>query len=440
MFTVARKSKLVGTICFIAGILILTMSGCSVLSQIESGLKKSTPTETAVITLETPSAQIQETPQVKDQARTLVLWVPPQFEPSETNLAGLMLEKRLRDFEAVHPDLKVELRVKDLAGESSLLNSLAATSAAAPEALPGLILLSRSDMEIAALKSLIFPIPSRAAEYNSTDWFSFTADMATTQGVQYGLPLFIDPYVMAYSTKTVSFPPTTWQEVSSQGSPMAVNLDDPFALLPFAIYYSAGGTLLDEVGKSILDPDALTRTYQVIFNGSDTNAFPTWLVDLHSPDGAWEALQQGQATYALTWASQVLRSPAEGITVSSLPGSSTIPVGFVDGWLLCITNPTAELSNFDFLLADYLLEPEFLANWSETSGYLPAQRSVLQQWQNTSFAETLSNVADQSMVVPDSRVQQTTGKILNQYTLSLIRRQTNPMQAVLDSLSALEVK
>ncbi len=410
------------------------------LSQIESGLREPTPSETAVLTLETPSPQIQDTPQVDDQVRTIVLWVPPQFEPSGTNPAGLMLDKRLRDFEAVHPALKVELRVKDLSGESSLLNSLAAAAAAAPEALPELILLSRTDMEVAALKSLIFPIPSRAAEYNTADWFSFTTDMATTQGMQYGLPLFIDPYVMAYNIKTVSFPPTTWQEVSSQGSPMAANLDDPFALLPFAIYFSTGGTLADEAGKVILDPDALTRTYQVIFNGSDTNAFPTWLVNLRSPGGAWEALQQGQTTYALTWASQVIRTPVEGISFSPVPGSSAIPVGFVDGWLLCITNPTAELSRFDFLLADYLLEPEFLANWSETSGYIPAQRSVLEKWQNTSFAETLAAIADQSTVVPDINVQQTTGKILNQYTLSLIRRQTSPMQAVLDSLSALEVK
>jgi hypothetical protein len=112
----------------------------------------------------------------------------------------------------------------------------------------------------------------------------------------------------------------------------------------------------------------------------------------------------------------------------------------VDGWLLCITTPTAELSRFDFILADYLLEPEFLATWSESSGYLPTQRSVLQHWQNTSVAETLAKIADQSVVVPDIRVQQTTGKVLNQYTLSLIRRQTSPMQAVLDTLSALEVK
>jgi len=440
MFTVAKKSKLVVTICFTACILVLSITGCSVISQIKSGLMGSTPSETPALTPEATLQPIQDTPQLTDQVRTLILWVPPQFAPVESNPAGLMLEKRLRDFEAVHPDLKVELRVKDLTGESSLVNSLAAATAAAPETLPGLILLNRTDMEVAALKSLIFPIPSRAAEYNSTDWFPFTNEIAATQGVQYGLPLFIDPLVMAYNTKFVTFPPTTWQEISTQGSAMAMNLDDPFALFPLAIYLSSGGTLTNEPGKTTLDPDALTRTYQVIFNGADTNAFPTWLVDLRSPDGAWDALKQGQATYALVWASQALRSPSEGISFSPVPGSATIPVGFVDGWMLCITNPTADLSRYDFLLADYLLDPEFLVNWSETSGYIPAQRSVLEKWQNTAYAEILGKVADQSMVIPDIRIQQTTAKIFNQYTLSLIRRQTSPMHAVLDSLSALEVK
>lgn len=136
MFKVTRKSKLVVTICFIACILVLSITGCSVISQIKSGLMGSTPTETPVMTPEATLQPIQDTPQVNDQVRTLILWVPPQFAPVESNPAGLMLEKRLRDFEVVHPDLKVELRVKDLSGESSLLNSLAATAAAAPEALP----------------------------------------------------------------------------------------------------------------------------------------------------------------------------------------------------------------------------------------------------------------------------------------------------------------
>jgi hypothetical protein len=106
--------------------------------------------------------------------------------------------------------------------------------------------------------------------------------------------------------------------------------------------------------------------------------------------------------------------------------------------MLCITNPTAEHSKYDLLLADYLLEPEFLARWSETAGYLPAQRSVLALWNDQAMTETLTLAADQSVSVPNNEVQQLLGSILNQYTISLVRGQTSPMQAVTDTLTNLE--
>ena len=245
---------------------------------------------------------------------------------------------------------------------------------------------------------------------------------------------------MAYNQKEIAFPPATWQELAAQHSAVAINLEDPLALFPLSIYSSFGGTLTDESRKPILGADPLTRTYQLIFTGAGSNAFPAWLVNLHSTNDSLNALEQGQSSYALVWASQVLHSADENISLAPVPGNSTNPSGFVDGWMLCITNPNAELSSMDILLADYLLQPEFLASWSEAAGYLPAQRSVLENWQNKTIAGVLEKAADQSLVIPSISVQQATTQILNQYTTSLIRRQTSPMQAVLDTLSALEVK
>lgn len=440
MFTVARKSKLVLTICLTLGILFLSVTGCSVISQIESGLRISSPSETPTPGNETPIQINQENTQTQEPTKTIILWVPPQLSPNGENPAGIMLENRLKDFETLHPGFKVELRVKSLNGESSLLNSLSVTAAAAPDALPGLILLNRTDMEIAALKSLIFPIPSRAAEYNSPDWFSLTLAMASTQGVQYGLPLFIDPFVMAYNKKEIAFPPTTWQELAGQHSAVAINLEDPLALFPLSVYSSFGGILTDENGMPILNADPLTRTYQLIFTGADSNAFPAWLVNLHSTKDTFAALEQGRSSYALVWASQVMQSADENISLAPLPGNPNFPAGFADGWMLCITNPNAELSSMDILLADFLLQPEFLVNWSETAGYIPAQKSVLENWQNKINIDLLEKAVDQSQIIPGITIQQATAEILNKSTTSLIRKQTSYMQAVLDTLSALEVK
>ena len=367
-----------------------------------------------------------------------MLWVPPQFEPVEDNPAGALLLSRLHAFEKAYPDLKVEVRVKSISGEGSLLNSLAATSYAAPDALPGLILLNRSDMETAALKTLIFPIPSRTAEYKSEDWFAFTENLVSFQGVQFGLPLFADPLVMAYSKQTVAYPPISWQDILNQQNPMVVDLNDRAAIFPYSIYLSAGGEITNEKGDPILDPDALTRTYQTIFTGASSNIFPTWLADFQSAGEVENAFLQGQGPYALLWASQVLRSSSENISIAPVPGNPA--TGFVDGWMLCITNPTGDYSRYNMMLADFLLDPDFLAQWSESAGYIPMQRSVLAEWQNKELAGRIDAAAEFGVVIPSNQVLQQAGSILNRYSISLVRRQTSPMQAVLDSLDALEVK
>ena len=54
-----------------------------------------------------------------------------------------MLSQRLTEFESQHDKLKIEVRLKKAEAEGDILNALSITSAAAPGALPDLVLLSR---------------------------------------------------------------------------------------------------------------------------------------------------------------------------------------------------------------------------------------------------------------------------------------------------------
>ncbi len=440
MYPVVPKRKFASGIILSALLVILLIAGCEAISKVEAllGVTDAPPSMTAIPTIETVQPPSQTAPTEEERELTLILWVPPQFAPAEDNPGGKVLMDRLAAFEQENPGLKVEVRVKSLEGNGSLLASLATTTAAAPEALPGLVLLNRTDFETAALKGLIFPIASRAVEYNNPDYFSFIVDYTSYQGIQYGLPLFFDPLVMAYNTRLIAYPPRTWSELITQGDVVLFNVNDPKAPIPFAVYLSTGGALLTEEGTPIFEPDPLTRTYQFFFNGANSDVFPAWLPDLQSVDETWDAYKKGQGIYALIWASQALRNTADNTAITTIPGSATSPVSLVDGWMLCITNPTAERSKYDMMLADYLLEPDFLAHWSESAGYLPAQRSVLALWTDQSAAETLTLAADQPVVLLTNEAQQLLGSLLNQYAISLVRGQTSPMQAVADTLTNLE--
>ncbi len=440
MYPVVPKRKFAVSVFFSTLLVVLLIAGCEAIGKVESllGITDPPPIMTAISTIETVQPPSQTAPPEKERELTLILWVPPQFAPAEDNPGGTALSERLALFEQENPGLKVEVRVKSLEGTGSLLASLAATTAAAPEALPGLVLLNRTDFETAALKGLIFPIASRAVEYNNPDYFPFIVDFTSFQGIQYGLPLFFDPMVMAYNSRLIAYPPRTWSELLTQGDVVLFNLNDPKAPVPFAVYLSTGGVLQTEDGDPVLEPDPLTRTYQFLFNAANSDVFPAWLPDLQSDNDTWDAYTKGQGVYALVWSSQALRNSADNTTITTIPASPTYPVSLVDGWMLCITNPTAERSKYDLLLADYLLEAEFLARWSESAGYLPAQRSVLAMWTDQSVAETLTLAADQPVTVLPNEAQQLLGSILNQYAISLVRGQTSPMQAVADTLTNLE--
>src|SRR5450756_1794730 len=65
---------------------------------------------------------------------TLKIWLPPQFNPDGDSQASALLKARLQAFAALHPGLKIEVRIKASIGNGGLLDTLAATSAAAPAA------------------------------------------------------------------------------------------------------------------------------------------------------------------------------------------------------------------------------------------------------------------------------------------------------------------
>jgi hypothetical protein len=114
MLTVVCRKKLILKAILLIILFTLSITGCEVVRQIESGfgIGQNQPLPTASPTVEPTLAPVDIPPLQDDQSKTLMLWVPPQFEPVENNPAGMVLLTRLHAFEEAHPDLKVEVRVR----------------------------------------------------------------------------------------------------------------------------------------------------------------------------------------------------------------------------------------------------------------------------------------------------------------------------------------
>ena len=135
----------------------LFSAGCASLEPLLASLTPSPPAPTPRPT-PTPLTIVTETPPPQTPDSSLRLWLPVQFDPAADNDPAKLLAERLAEFESQHPGIHLEVRLKRVDSENDIINALSLTSAAAPDALPDLILLSRPDLEAAALRGLLHPI------------------------------------------------------------------------------------------------------------------------------------------------------------------------------------------------------------------------------------------------------------------------------------------
>jgi multiple sugar transport system substrate-binding protein len=119
----------------------------------------------------------------------LTIWIPAQFDPKTKSPAAITLVNAISEFENNNPGVTVEIRVKAESGPSGLMETLGLAAKAAPDAMPSLVLLSRSQMEDASSKKIIFPYEGLTTTLKETDWYPFAQELATIQGDMYGIPL-----------------------------------------------------------------------------------------------------------------------------------------------------------------------------------------------------------------------------------------------------------
>ena len=111
----------------------------------------------------------------------LIVWLPPELSPHEESLAGHLLQEKLNSF-AQQNKVEIVVRVKAQTGSGSLTDALTAANAAAPTILPDLIVLSATDLQLAAKRDLVYPHPRLQELMNDTDWFPFGQELSMVNG------------------------------------------------------------------------------------------------------------------------------------------------------------------------------------------------------------------------------------------------------------------
>ncbi|MFN3763729.1 MAG: hypothetical protein ACK4WK_11100, partial [Anaerolineae bacterium] len=196
----------------ISGLVLLLLTSCVASPPSPIPL----PSPTPALSPPTPTS----TPWPRPLMVTLTLWLPEELSPYGEGEGAELLANRLADFGAAHPDLQVQAVVKKSHGRGGLLHFLQTASVAAPSVLPDLVVLDRTNLQVAARAGLLQPLDGLAPPDLEADLFPFAVGLGRVDEVTFGLPLAAELQHLAYSPASLSAPPVSWNDVLSVGLPL----------------------------------------------------------------------------------------------------------------------------------------------------------------------------------------------------------------------------
>jgi ABC-type glycerol-3-phosphate transport system substrate-binding protein len=362
--------------------LLIFLAGCSSLQSfdfdwIDRILYTPTPVpvKTSTVRPPTPQATIPSTgqPEVATaDPNVLRVWLPPQFSPNANHEAGTLLKQRLASFEAAHPGLKIEVRIKGETGEADLLNSLSITSMAATGALPDLVALPRPALEAAAQKGLVHSLDDLSVELQDSDFYPYARELAKVNGTPYGIPFAGDAVVITYRPDFVWI--KSWDDILLSEGRLIFAGADPQAEVGLALYMSAGGELLDAQGRPTLDQETLEQVLEIFSKGRAATLFPAAVTNLSNDEQVLQEYRARRADMAIVHFSNY-RPTQDGLVQPLMALGEEAHYTFATGWSWALAGQTTEKKQLASELAEFLTSDDFLADWIQASGYLPVSLS-----------------------------------------------------------------
>jgi multiple sugar transport system substrate-binding protein len=406
-------------------ILVLVLVGCAqpaIPTATVTPLPSTTPLSPSP-TVEAPSLDTPTPPS------TLHLWVSPEFDPDSNSRASQLLNNRLNEF-AQRRDVDIEVRVKALSGPGGLVDSLSTASAAAPQALPDLVLLPHDLLETAALKGLLISMDGMVTPLEEADWYQYARELAFVQNSTFGLPFAGDALLLLYRPAAINQAPRDWAASLEIVSPLIFPAADDLAVFPLAQYLAAGGGFQDDEGRPALDVVTLTQVLTYFQDGNTAGLMPSWLTELSSDEDAWAAYQEVRGDLVVTLTSRYLSDlPVDTAAADSLPTPDGNLFTLAHGWVWALANPQVHRHPLSVELAEFLTHGDFLARWSPAAGLLPARSSALSGWSDVSTRNLIGRVVLSANTIYPTDVLTVINPALKQATIDVLNNLVDPATA-----------
>jgi multiple sugar transport system substrate-binding protein len=375
--------------------------------------------------METPSPTVTPLPTPAADISSLTLWVPPAFRSDNNSPSGIVLNQRLEAYATLHPGLKISVRVKAASGAGGLRDSLAAAAAAAPGALPDLVALDQSTLRAAAIKGLVYPVDELLPAHAWDSYFPYAQSMVVVDDQHYGAPFAGDAIVLA-DTLVPSSDPRSWEQIASWTGPLFLPLGDSRALLLFFGYYAAGGAPLLSVADALVDPQPLAQELEWLRMMQEAGVLSPRSLQLDSFENSFVAIENfGECSVTL----YSIAAQSDDYFVGYPPTPDGKVFSLATGWSWAIATPDLERRAVAADLLAWLLDPQFLGDWSEAQKVLPPSRTALQSWKTGSQGSFAAGISETALPFPDDEISAFAGPILSKAARRVLLDGTAPADA-----------
>jgi len=423
---------------------LLSFTACDVLP-LDIEIPWLTPkSESATQTQLTPQAPQVTPEQPLDITQTsappptsLTVWLPPDMDPEGADPSAEILKARLDAFET-QQGIDIVVRIKSRDGAGGLLDALTATSAAAPAALPDVIALSRNDLEMAALKSLVFTMDGKTTLIDAGDWYPYAHDLSFIQGSLYGIPFTGDAQAIVYRSDIISPAPLSWNELNNATSVVAFAANDPQAQLTLALYQAAGGAVMDNQRRPTLEITPLADVLALYDLYVDISEYRNTVLNLTNTSQAWQAYVQGDAEAAIVPVSTYLREKPQNSGLIMIPPVKDLALTTGSGWVWALATPQIERQNLAVALMEWLSDAKFLAEWNAAYGGMPPRPSSVEFWSDANLRSMVNQISGMTILEPSRAISMSLGVAVREAVVQVIRDGASPGVAAQQAVESVQ--
>jgi maltose-binding protein MalE len=396
-----------------------------------------------VIILPNPTTTAAPSYQEEGTVRLRIWWPNSLLPPS----ADTTLEDVMTGFAATDETVALEVRYRAYRPVGTV-DDLVLTRNVAPDALPELVLMRHSDMQLAVDERLIQPIEGWAPVNILAELSQHLLEIGTANSTLYGLPYLLEIQHMIYQTESLSIPPRSTEDILEQQIPLIFNATSPeeVAVNDFLLaqYLAAGGRLVNAEGSPALNEDILIQVLTFFANAREDELIDPSLLDYTQRDAAYlnafvNASQEEQGLALLdsrTFLTEY-ESLLQDYSVSRIPTASQEPFTFLNGWVwvLLTQNPEQQLKARSFIT--YLMSLDRAPAIADSLNMLPSQENALRIMSGGEYIDVMSGLLENATFIPQDRRNNAAARAL-QAAFVQVMEGTPPEEAAAEAITNLE--